>query len=109
MIKVILLLKKKEGFSDEEFIRYWKEEHGPLALKLLPGARRYVQNHPVKMPGVEYEADGIAEIWFDDLDAFQRFMKWRETDEAKPLIEDEKRYLDRSKVRRFIVEEHIMT
>ena len=107
MIKLIILLKKKAGFTDEEFIRYWKEKHGPMALKLLPGVRRYVQNHLVKLPGVEYEADGVAELWFDNLEAYQNFLKWRESDEARELTEDEERYLDKSKVVRFIAEEHV--
>ena len=108
MIKVMILLKKKPGFTDDEFIEYWNKKHGPLAVKMLPGVRKYIQNHLIKMPGVKYEADGIAELWFDDMDAFQKFMEWRETDAAKELREDEERYLDRSKLVRFIVEEHEM-
>jgi uncharacterized protein (TIGR02118 family) len=108
MVKVIILLKKKPGFTDEEFVEYWHKKHGPLAVKTLPGVVKYVQNHLIKLPGVNYEADGIAELWFDDMEAFQKFMKWRETDEAMELREDEARYLDRSKLVRFIVEEHEM-
>lgn len=108
MVKVMIFLKKKPGFTDDEFVEHWHKKHGPLAMKVLPGLRKYVQNHLVKLPGVKYEADGIAELWFDDMDAIKKFMEWRETDAAKEVRDDEDRYLDKSKLVRFIVEEHEM-
>ena len=40
MLKVISLLKRKEGISLEEFRRWALEEHPPLGMK-LPGIRHY--------------------------------------------------------------------
>ena len=45
MVKYIALIKRKKGLSREEFVRYWKEVHAPLACKLVPGLRKYVQNY----------------------------------------------------------------
>jgi hypothetical protein len=70
--------------------------------------RRYVQNHPVKIPGLEYEADGLAELWFDDLDAYHNSRTWRKSDEAKPLLDDEDKFMVRDRVTRFVVEEHVI-
>lgn len=107
MIKIISLIKKKSGLTDEEFYHYWKEKHGPLAVKVIPGLRKYIQNHPVRLPGVKYEMDGIVETWFDNLEACQDFMTWRQSGEAKVLLDDEDKFVDSSMVR-YIVEEHII-
>ena len=108
MLKVIILLKRRPGSSHEEFMKHWKEKHGPLVTKLVPGLRKYVQNHLINLPGMEYDTDGIAELWFDDIDAFQNFVKWRDTDGAKEMIKDELSYVDNTSSVRFIVEEHQM-
>lgn len=108
MTKVIALIKRKPGLTDEEFYRYWKEKHGPLAAKVIPGLTKYIQNHPVRLPGVEYEWDGFVENWFDSLEAYQRMMTWRESDEARVLIDDEDRFVERSKLDIYLVEEHII-
>ncbi len=57
MIKTFTFLKKKAGLSREEFLRHWKEIHGPLAAKVVPGFKRYAQYHPV--PGFDTDIDGI--------------------------------------------------
>ena len=108
MIKRISLIKRKPGLTYEEFDQYWKEKHGPLAVKVLPGLRKYIQNHLVRTPGVNYEIDGIVETWYDDLAAFQRLQAWRQSAEAKVLIEDEEKFLDKSNPCIYFVEEHIM-
>ena len=47
MIKLVFVIRRREDLPLEEFHRYWLEEHGPLARRLLEplGARRYVQTH----------------------------------------------------------------
>jgi uncharacterized protein (TIGR02118 family) len=66
------LLKKKPDWSDEEFRRYWRERHGPLASQ-LPGLRAYRQNHVVDAQqydlgdlGSQMLFDGFSQLWFDD-------------------------------------------
>ncbi len=108
MIKSISLIKKKPGLTDEEFYQYWKGKHGPLAAKVVPGLRKYVQNYPVRSHGVKYDIDGIVEIWFDDLEACQRYLTWRQSDEAKVLLDDANKFSDISKSVRYIMEEHVI-
>ena len=48
------------------------------------------------MPGFECEIDGIAEIWWDSIEALQNYLAWRQTEEAKMLIEDENQFIDKS-------------
>ena len=108
MIKSFTIVKKKNDFSQDEFLRYWKEKHGPLVAKLIPGLRKYIQHHPVRVPGVEYEIIGIAEIWWDDIESIQKYLKWRQSEEGKALIEDEKKFGKPNQIVRIFTEEHVI-
>ena len=106
MIKSIVVAHRKTGLTREEFSRYWKNEHGPLAAKLIPGVRRYVQNHLVEIPGMEYEGDGIVEMWYDDVEAWQESMK--SVQSSKELAEDGAKFCDLRNASVWIVEEHVV-
>lgn len=106
MVKLISLVFRKKGLSDSEFYGYWKDKHGPLVSGLAPFLRRYVQNHPLDWPGLNSDADGIVEMWFDTEDDAQKYLQWRDTAEAYELREDEDRFQDFKKTRRFVVVEH---
>jgi uncharacterized protein (TIGR02118 family) len=90
----------------EEFNKYWLEKHAPLAAKLIPGVRRYVQNHYVTLPGMEYEGDGIVEMWYDNVVAWQKSMEAVRA--SKELAEDGAKFCDLRKARVWIVEEHVI-
>ncbi len=68
LIKRVSFIKRKPGMSPEEFSRYWREVHGPLALD-LPGMRRYVQCHvvPSAYDTGEPAYDGVAQLWFETM------------------------------------------
>ena len=76
MIKSISLLTRREGITHEQFVKHWLEIHGPLAYA-VPGLRRYVQSHILAertrpdIPATKVEVDGIAESWYDDLEAMK--------------------------------------
>ena len=108
MVKSISLLKRKPGMSDKEFYNHYLEKHGPLAASVVPGMIKYVQNHPIKLLGFINEFDAITEIWFDSVESFEKWMAWRKTDEAKVLLDDEDRFLDMTKIVRYVVEEHLI-
>ena len=108
MIKSIVVAHRKPGLNLDEFNKYWKDEHGPLAAKLIPGVRKYVQNHLVAIPGIEYEGDGIVEMWYDDIESYQKSMEYLRSGEARELAEDGAKFADMSKAKVWIVEEHII-
>ncbi len=108
MIKLITLVCKKPGISDEEFYKHLKEIHGPLFVRLVPGLRKYTQNHVVKAPGFNHDFDHVGEAWFDDMDAFKEYLAWRKTSEAKVLLDDEAKFVDTSKIVRHAVVEYIV-
>ncbi len=104
MIKLVYCITKKPGMSDEEFFHYWEHVHGPIGA-CIPGVRRFVQSHRVHVPsdarGADY--DGMAELWFDDMEALldaRRSAEWRAS------TEDEENFIDRSRVAYFVAVEH---
>ena len=104
MIKLIYCITRKPGLSVDEFQRYWRETHAPIAAR-LPGLRRYVQCHtlPALYAGENPPAyDGAAELWFDDQEALQRAMASPEVQAAR---EDERNFIDHSKVFAIVTEE----
>jgi uncharacterized protein (TIGR02118 family) len=69
MIKVLAVLHKRPDMSREEFVRYWREVHAPLAGR-MEGVRRYVINPTLEAFAMgEPSFDGVAELWFDDASA----------------------------------------
>ena len=104
MVKLIYCITRKQGLSVEEFQRYWRETHAPIAAR-IPGVRRYVQCHtlPELYAGDDAPAyDGAAELWFDDLAAFQAMLG---SPELATAHEDELNFIDHSKSFLIITEE----
>ena len=71
MIKVLALIPQREDISREEFHSHWLSPHGELACG-IDTLRGYVQCHRVRpdvsgIAAADYE--GIAEVWFDDVEA----------------------------------------
>ena len=108
MIKSIAVAHRKSGLTREEYNKYWKEQHGPLAARFFPGLRKYVQNHLVEVPGMEYEGDGIVEMWYDDVEAFQNSMRFVRSEEGKALAEDGAKFAEMRSGGLWIVEEHVI-
>ena len=91
--------------SREEFQRYWFEQHGPLVRSFADvlGIRRYVQVHTLPA-GTQAalrasreapeEYDGVAELWYESLDAITAAVS---TDEGRAaaiaLLEDEREFI----------------
>lgn len=68
-VKNIELVVRRRDLAVEEFHRYWREHHGPLAARIAP-IRRYVQSHALDDSRAR-AYDGIASTWFDDTDAMR--------------------------------------
>jgi uncharacterized protein (TIGR02118 family) len=107
MVKLIYCISKKPDMSVEEFQRYWREVHAPIAAR-IPGLRRYVQSHVLpetygaaRPPGF----DGAAELWWDSLDALRAAMG---TPEVQAALEDEKNFIDHSRVASFVTVENVV-
>jgi len=106
MIKLVYCITKKSGLSDEEFFRYWKDVHGPIGAR-IPGLRRLVQSHRISVPDDKLSPnyDGMAELWFDDVNAL---LAARQSPEWKASTEDELNFIDHEKVAYFVSQEHVL-
>ncbi len=73
MVKVIYFVKRKPGMGLDQFGEYWRTRHADLVGR-LPGLRRYVQCRTIRSGYSKGEPiyDGVAELWFDDVEAMRR-------------------------------------
>jgi uncharacterized protein (TIGR02118 family) len=118
MIKLVYCLRKRDDIDSHSFYRYWLEEHGPLVESVAEaiGASRYVQSHTVlpelnelmiESRGLQPPYDGVTEVWWETMAALEHGMSSPQGVEAQTkLIEDEARFIDFSKSRVFMTEEH---
>jgi uncharacterized protein (TIGR02118 family) len=106
MIKLVYCISKKAGLSDEKFFRYWENVHGPIGAR-IPRLRKLVQSHRVIVPGDKHRSDydGMAELWFDDIEAL---LAARESPEWKASSEDEANFIDHKRVAYFVSEERVV-
>jgi uncharacterized protein (TIGR02118 family) len=107
MIKLVFVIRRREGMTREEFQRYWTEEHAQL-VKCHAGVlrvRRYVQTHArdtdlddalAGSRGSEpRQYDGVAELWWDSIDDLVQAATSEEGQTAQQaLLEDERRFID---------------
>jgi uncharacterized protein (TIGR02118 family) len=113
MIKSIGGLKRKKGITREQFLYHYEKIHAPMALaKNVPGLRKYVQYHPVKVEGPEFEKeiDDISEIWFDDIESLKTFNRLlASSPEWEDLRKDCDSFLEsENRLPAFLAEEHII-
>jgi uncharacterized protein (TIGR02118 family) len=108
MIKSISLAYRKPGMTREEFSKYWRETHAQLAADMIPGLRKYVQNHFITTPGREYEGDGIVEMWYDNMESFENSLAYLQTDAGRPLAADGEKFSEMRKGFLWVVEEHVI-
>lgn len=118
MIKHVYCITRKDGMSAEEFHRTWRDDHGPLVKSFAEAinAVRYVQSHTVmedlgeamraaRGAGVQY--DGVTEVWWNSREELEAgFASEAGQIAAKALLEDESRFIEFSKSRLFVTEEH---
>jgi uncharacterized protein (TIGR02118 family) len=109
MIKAISVAYRKTGLTPEEFNEHWKNVHGPLAARLIPNLRKYVQNHLITVPGMKYEGDGIVEMWYDNIEDWKKSMESIRNPEARELALDGPKFCEmKPGAAMWIVEEHVI-
>ncbi len=107
MIKAMSLLTRKQGVTQEEFAEHYEEVHVPLALRHFP-FKRYVRNYVIKPPDAEEpEFDCITEVWFETMEDCQAAAEFSVSEAYRVIAEDEEKFMDRSKIVAFLVEEKV--
>ncbi|MFN2566945.1 MAG: EthD domain-containing protein [Gemmatimonadaceae bacterium] len=103
MIKLIYCFQKRPGMTDADFDVYWRDVHGPIAAR-IPGLRRLVQSRALNVPGDvrRPDYDGVAELWFDDVDAL---LAARVSEEWRRSGLDEANFIDLASAAYLVTEE----
>jgi hypothetical protein len=112
MFKVMTLLSRKPGLSHAEFVDYYETRHAKLIWKTFPWIVDYRRNF-IDLTGAILgqdaappDFDAITEIWFADRAGYDRMLAVHAAPETGPAVsDDEDNFLDRSKIRFFIVDE----
>jgi len=86
MYRAQIWLRKKEGYSAEEFRDHWLEKHAPIARDGYEHLKGYVVNLVTGAPrGQDIPYDGVAELTWDSREDFAADMK---SDAARAGTED---------------------
>ena len=101
MIKQVTFFKRRPDLEPAAFHDYWRNRHPEFVCR-LPGLKRYVQNHAVADDG---PFDGIAEVWFDDMDAMRANAG---ASELEAVRADEANFLDTAGMGAIIAHEHVI-
>jgi hypothetical protein len=117
MIKSVGLFKRKAGMSREDFIRYYENNHAPLALSLLPQIAEYRRGYIIpgslgalgngKLDFSGFDFDVMTETWVkDDVERLAMERAMSDPTVAKAISQDEENFFDRSRMLMFAVEEY---
>jgi len=106
--KHVEFVTRKPGLGVDEFQRYWRTVHGPIAAT-IPTLARYVQSHTRRSA---YEGgrrppayDGVAITWFADTDAMRASAASAEYARTRA---DEPNFLDTDRLPVLIAREHVI-
>ena len=74
-------LIRKGGMSHDDFLDHWTTEHVPIASE-IPGVVRYARVTPTDPANSEF--DGVAELYFEDVDALRAALGSEESRDYDP-------------------------
>lgn len=107
MLKVMGLIRRRGDLPPDVFRLHWRTIHRGLALRLAEAGimRGYVQNHALEIPvpGLRRIADGVPELWFDDVASF-RAMRGHPA-HAEGVFHDEPHFMETEGYRSLWLEE----
>jgi len=98
--KAIILLKRRDDMSAQDFASWWLGQHATLARQ-LPGLRG-LRFNLVTADG-EGAIDGVSELWFDSQEAFEAAY---DTKQGRAVAADSLAHLSRRE--RLFVDEHTL-
>jgi hypothetical protein len=122
MIKIVALLKRRDGMSKEEFRKYYEEKHLLLCYEHVRGIavdyrRNYIEdifgsggeNEFSDSLGSTFGYDVVTEVWFKSREALQQlFKKLEDSSLTERMVKDEPNLFDRS-AHRFMICEEVIT
>jgi len=107
MIKLTMLIRRKQGMTREQFREYYETRHIPLAEAHTPHLVGYKRNFIVNQFAGEDQFDCITEFWFDVKGNYADLRGTLFPPQVTAMMaEDEANFIDRSKSQLFLIEEH---
>jgi hypothetical protein len=108
MLKVMAFLVKKQGLDTGDLIDYYETHHVPLILSLAPAPTTYRRNYVMKDPDANGadDFDIVTELVFPDRVAYQNWVSTMYSP-GSGVADDEMTFLDRTRTRSYVVEEHV--
>jgi hypothetical protein len=114
MLKIMAFLTKRQDIATRAFIEYYEENHVQLIRSLAPAPIGYKRNYHVRgdefnIEDASIDFDVVTELVFPDRAAYVAWGAQLSASTAgEPVIsEDELKFLDRSRTRAYVVEEHV--
>jgi uncharacterized protein (TIGR02118 family) len=110
MVKLIIMFKRVNGMTQQEFRDYRRDVHAPLLLAIPETSqliRRFVVSYPIdvpKAPAPPY--DVLVEGWFDNVDDLETF--YSSENFMQKVDPDHQNFIDLTSVVRFVSEEIIV-
>jgi len=112
-MKLIGLVKKKQGLTREAFIAYYENNHVPLIRRLVPIGQDYRRSYTdqMRVNGREvddaFEYDAVSEVWFNEAADYAAFAAaMRNPAIFQQVVADEENFLDRAATRILMVTEY---
>ncbi|MGZ4648514.1 MAG: EthD family reductase [Blastococcus sp.] len=102
MFKAVILLRRRPGTTHEEFLMSFRLHMRPL-IQQLPGVCRITVSDAIAGPGGRPAYDGMAELWFDDIDAVRRLIESPQAADAEAAMAD---FADMQAYETFLTVEH---
>ena len=111
MVKLIFLLKRKDGMSFEDFVEYYETRHQLIGCRVMPGCvkyqRRFLRYLGQTIAGAHPDDryDVITELWFPDQATLDSAMAFAQRpDNAAIIAADEENFFDRSRIKAYVVD-----
>ena len=114
MVKIVMLIKKKQGMSREAFIHHYETSHavngkrlfGHLFVKYVRNYVKALVEYQPEETSVDDSYDAVTEVWLKDEAALAEMTRILNIPENNKLIlDDEEAFQDRLKTRVLIVDD----
>ncbi|MFK7732470.1 MAG: EthD domain-containing protein [Pseudomonadales bacterium] len=109
MYKFIALIPRRHDVSREFFQNYYETQHTPLALGYFRGFSKYLRNHVVEeLSGSAPDFDVFSGFWYESMGELAKSGAFLESELAPIIRDDERQFMDQSRIRALSTEEHLM-
>lgn len=108
MLKVFALIKRLPTLDREAFRAHYEERHVAVARPLLRHLVRYARHHVVEELTGPVDFDVLTSFGYPNAEAVAGMFATLASEEALPILEDERRFMDKPANRFFEVSEHAL-